>query len=460
MDDFRNVVRLAQAGDINAFEGLVERFEGMVYAYCLGRLGDKHWAEDATQEVLLDAFVKLKTLKEPYAFPSWLKTIALKHSDRLLRIRREAPIGHQGDAVGENSPNILDDIIEVETTQQVLDGLHSLTPVQRDAVCLCDIADYPQGMVADFLGLPITTFKKRLHDGRARLRSIVAEKPEVAVSKLSKTDLSRRRAAMEFCAGAKVGDIVRVRRLLREHPDLIEHDYLASRLRGHTALNLAAQYGHIDIVKMLMNSTTNILKEGVPTCYPWHEGGPAHFAWHGVPSRHDNIIEFMIQWAEKQPFFEPLLQDYQCVGRSRISAVTFHQLPKQRFLLHKAPRITLKDIQPQQDECLDCIETFIRNGRPVIPHGPNTFYYENWEDDDGTFDFMNGFPVSLDSEFETKPLSLMTFESRPCATITHRGPYSEIGETYRVLKAELKKQGVIDTHRRDCEVYHFMVPGV
>ena len=62
-------------------------------AYATAILGDYHLAEDAAQEAFVDAYRELRSLREPAAFGSWLRTIVFKHCDRMTRRKRPALSG-------------------------------------------------------------------------------------------------------------------------------------------------------------------------------------------------------------------------------------------------------------------------------------------------------------------------------------------------------------------------------
>jgi phenylalanyl-tRNA synthetase alpha subunit len=57
-----------------------------------------------------------------------------------------------------------------ETQQQVLDAIQSLPENQRTATTLFYINGYSQDDLAEFLEVPVTTVKKRLHDSRRKLK--------------------------------------------------------------------------------------------------------------------------------------------------------------------------------------------------------------------------------------------------------------------------------------------------
>jgi RNA polymerase sigma-70 factor (ECF subfamily) len=63
-----SLVEAAQAGDRAAFGELASRFQGMVYAIGLRRLGNHCEAQELCQEVLVKAMQKLHQLQAPAAF--------------------------------------------------------------------------------------------------------------------------------------------------------------------------------------------------------------------------------------------------------------------------------------------------------------------------------------------------------------------------------------------------------
>ena len=81
-------VRRAQAGDAVAFEQVVEAFQDLAAGVAYAWLGDAEAARDVAQEAFLDAHRNLAQLREPAAFPGWLRRIVKKHCDRITRRRQ------------------------------------------------------------------------------------------------------------------------------------------------------------------------------------------------------------------------------------------------------------------------------------------------------------------------------------------------------------------------------------
>jgi DNA-directed RNA polymerase specialized sigma24 family protein len=106
MEELVSLVHRAQAGDAEAFQVIVERFQDMAYGYAYAILGDFPLAEDAAQEAFIETYRALPELREAAAFPAWFKRIVFKHCDR--RTRRHTPPmlvrGARGRATEDPSP--------------------------------------------------------------------------------------------------------------------------------------------------------------------------------------------------------------------------------------------------------------------------------------------------------------------------------------------------------------------
>ena len=68
-----------------AFEEIVRRFEHLVAACAYARLRDPALAEDAAQDTFLLAWQCLDQLREPAAFPGWIRRLVLTQCHRRLR---------------------------------------------------------------------------------------------------------------------------------------------------------------------------------------------------------------------------------------------------------------------------------------------------------------------------------------------------------------------------------------
>jgi len=61
------LVGLAQAGQVQALAGLLERYRGSLYAAAVRLLRDRDEARDAVQDAMLVAVTRLDSLRDPAA---------------------------------------------------------------------------------------------------------------------------------------------------------------------------------------------------------------------------------------------------------------------------------------------------------------------------------------------------------------------------------------------------------
>ncbi|MBI3003279.1 MAG: sigma-70 family RNA polymerase sigma factor, partial [candidate division NC10 bacterium] len=87
VDEDRELVEQARAGDAGAFEALVRRYQGWVFTLALRMVGNRAEAEDVAQEVFLKAYRGLAGFKAASRFTTWLYAIASHHCLNHLQAR-------------------------------------------------------------------------------------------------------------------------------------------------------------------------------------------------------------------------------------------------------------------------------------------------------------------------------------------------------------------------------------
>jgi RNA polymerase sigma-70 factor, ECF subfamily len=150
-----------------------------VYRLAYRLTGDRHEAEDLTQEVFVRVFRSLDTF-QPGTFEGWLHRITtnlfLDQARRRRRIRFEALPDNVGDRLAGTAPapdlsladQVFDDDIEV--------ALQHLKPEFRVAVVLCDVEGLSYEEISEVLGVKIGTVRSRIHRGRSLLRAALAHR--------------------------------------------------------------------------------------------------------------------------------------------------------------------------------------------------------------------------------------------------------------------------------------------
>ena len=180
-------VQAACAGDLGAFNALVEQYQGLVFNLAYRTLSDAEDAADATQEAFFSAYRHLGSFRGG-SFKGWLLRIAVNACyDQLRRRQRrptdslEALLEQPGREQGLPDPAAGPEPVALtaETAAAIQDGLARLPTDMRLAVVLCDVQSASYEEAAQALDVPIGTVKSRLSRGRAQLRDFLARRGEL-----------------------------------------------------------------------------------------------------------------------------------------------------------------------------------------------------------------------------------------------------------------------------------------
>lgn len=159
-------------GQADAASGLVDAYQQRMFNVALRMLGNMQDAEDVTQTVFCNAFLKLGTYDPKYRFFSWIYRMtvneslnALKRQRRTVTLEDELAIPAPGSAP--------DGAAEVE--DRVGLALMSLKPDDRAVVVLKHFVSFSYQEIADVLEIPVRTVKSRLFTARERLRLTLRE---------------------------------------------------------------------------------------------------------------------------------------------------------------------------------------------------------------------------------------------------------------------------------------------
>jgi RNA polymerase sigma-70 factor (ECF subfamily) len=160
----------ARGGDDEAFQEVVDAFQGPVFNLCYRMLGNAQEAEDAAQETFLKAYRNLRRYDPDRKFLNWILSIASNHCiDRLRRRRLKLISLDEWLPRFENpSPNpgpeeTLSDQELQEDVRAILDQLGS---TDRAAIVLRYWYEYSYEEIADSLSLSVPAVKSRLHRAR------------------------------------------------------------------------------------------------------------------------------------------------------------------------------------------------------------------------------------------------------------------------------------------------------
>lgn len=179
-----------KAGEMSAFDELVEEYQPLVYALAFRILGDAEDARDAAQETFLKIYRHFARFRGEASLKTWICRIAInqaRSSERWWRRRfrnatssLDAPLGLAKDEDRTLADALESDVVspEAETlarerSRRIELGLGEMKKDFRIAVILRDIEGLSYEEIAYVTEVSVGTVKSRIARGREMLREIV-----------------------------------------------------------------------------------------------------------------------------------------------------------------------------------------------------------------------------------------------------------------------------------------------
>jgi RNA polymerase sigma factor (sigma-70 family) len=173
----------ARRGEIGAYEELVRRYQDLAVrtAYVIAGGADAH---DAVQEAFVKAYAALGRFRVGASFRPWLlRIVANEAINRRRAARRQVSLAlraaesrPEGDAV----PSPEGAALERERRQELMVAMGKLKPDDRLVIAYRYWFELSEEEMAEALGVARGTVKSRLSRAIGKLRSVLAETPEVA----------------------------------------------------------------------------------------------------------------------------------------------------------------------------------------------------------------------------------------------------------------------------------------
>lgn len=177
MDEAR-LIKLAQEGDLTAYNRLVLMHQEVVYNVVYRIMGDGDAAADITQEAFLSAYHAIQRFTEG-SFKAWLIRIATNACYDEFRRRKRRPQSSLDEITDENEsagflrsdePGPEQMRQRRELVQAIQNCLKGLPNDQRVAIVLCDVEGYDYNEIADLETVSLGTVKSRISRARSKLR--------------------------------------------------------------------------------------------------------------------------------------------------------------------------------------------------------------------------------------------------------------------------------------------------
>lgn len=169
-EDDAATVRRILAGDTDAFESIVVRWQGplvnMAYRFCR----DHGVAEELAQEAFMKVFRGLGKWRQDARFSTWLFSVALNHYRSAMRKRRPPVSSLDAVTHGLSLGNLDHEVDRGLRDDAVRAAVATLPPKYRDVIVLFYFHEMDLVETARTANLREGTVKARLFRGRKMLR--------------------------------------------------------------------------------------------------------------------------------------------------------------------------------------------------------------------------------------------------------------------------------------------------
>lgn len=174
------LVRAAKSGNKDCFTQLYEQVAPGLYRSALYTLGNRHDAEDVVSETFLEAWHGIGALREEGAFATWIYRILSARCKRKIKEYVKgrstfdidqfpeegfaAPEGVQQEGIGAAIERV-----------DLLHAMESLSPVERQIICLSVLDGYTTKEISQIIRSPHGTVSSKLFRALKKLRKLLEE---------------------------------------------------------------------------------------------------------------------------------------------------------------------------------------------------------------------------------------------------------------------------------------------
>ena len=170
-----NIVHQCLSGNTEAFALLVEKYKARIFALVYAKVGGFEDAEDIAQDVFIESYRRLSTLRRWDNFFPWLYSIASNQCKNFHRTRSRLIETVPFDEHTDNHQADMDAHTEKLRNEQIHEALDSLSEIHRQVLVLRYMAGMRSKEIAQTLRVSPNTVNQRLMRARTQLKAVLNE---------------------------------------------------------------------------------------------------------------------------------------------------------------------------------------------------------------------------------------------------------------------------------------------
>ena len=169
--DDNELVRQCLAGNPQAFEVLVEKYQKPIFNVAYRMTHNYEDAEDITQSVFVKAYEKLRSFRPSYKFFSWIYRIAVNETLNVLQQSKRTEEINSEYSASEKTPD--ESYAETELQEKLQEALMGLSMEYQVLILLKHFQHFSYREIAYIMDIPEKKVKSRLFTARQLLRDIL-----------------------------------------------------------------------------------------------------------------------------------------------------------------------------------------------------------------------------------------------------------------------------------------------
>lgn len=189
-DNEKSLLEKSKAGDITAFEQLIDGYQHKIFNIALRIVGNYDDASDLAQEVLIRVYKSISAFKEQSSFSTWiyrittnacLDEIRKRKNRKIISLDEEIKVddGEMKRQIVSDEPLPEDTAEKRELKKMVNDAISRLSEEHRMAIVLRDIQGFSYEEIARMINCPEGTVKSRISRARQSLKNVLQSKREL-----------------------------------------------------------------------------------------------------------------------------------------------------------------------------------------------------------------------------------------------------------------------------------------